>query len=57
MGFTKKNKKSIVMNKMQIDSGYPQDIFAKPIPHKDLDYVEDNKKNLKNFFKDRLPHD
>lgn len=57
MSFTKKNKKSILMNKMQIDSGYPQDIFAKQIPHKDLDYVEDNKKNLKNFFKDRLPHD
>ncbi len=43
------------MNKMLVDSGYPQDVFVKNISHKSQDFIEDNKKNLKNFFKDRLP--
>jgi len=43
------------MNNLQIDSGYPQDVFVKNAPHKSHDYIQDNKKNLKNFFKDRLP--
>ena len=29
--FHKNIKKSIIMNKIQIDSGYPQDIFAKVV--------------------------
>ena len=55
--YTKKEHKKIMLNKVLIDSGYPQDVFATNPDPKNHNYVEDNKKNLKNFFKDRLPED
>lgn len=56
--YSKKSKKIFILNKLQIDSGYPQEILAKDHRGKSVDnYIESNKKNLKNFFKDRLPED
>jgi hypothetical protein len=53
--YSKAENTSIIMNKILVDSGYPQDVFFKNISHKSQDFIEDNKKNLKNFFKERLP--
>ena len=43
--------KKAILTKLSNDSGYPQDILNYPISsHPPQDYLNDNKKNLKNFF-------
>ncbi len=37
--YRKTNKKNVLLNRVNIDSGYPQDIFAKITPHRNMDYV------------------
>jgi hypothetical protein len=50
----KRNNKNISLNKVAIDSGYPQDIFTRLTPHKNHDYLEENKNSLKRNTIDRV---
>lgn len=50
------NPNTIFSHKLTTDSGYPQQVLiSHPIPSKPKNYLQQNKKNLKNFFKERLP--
>ena len=50
-------KKKSILTKLTNDSGYPQELlplrgYSMPCSK---NYLEQNKNNLKNFFKDRIP--
>ena len=48
--------KKAILTKLNNDSGYPQKILnPSDSPSTRQNYLEDNKKNLKNFFTDRIP--
>jgi hypothetical protein len=46
-----------ILTKLSNDSGYPQGILDSSLPSspRENNFVEENKKNLKNFFKERIP--
>jgi len=50
-------KTNPLLNRLHNDSGYPEEFLKTPIvkPHKN--YLSENKKGLKNFFSDRIPHE
>ena len=49
-------KKKSILTKLNSDSGYPQDVLqCKGMSLKNSNFIEQNKKNLKNFFKERIP--
>ena len=50
------NRKNPAYNKLFNDIGYPQEILVHDLTMaSNKNYVKENKKNLKNFFKERLP--
>lgn len=56
--YKSQSKTNPLFNKLSQDAGYPQEVFNhSTISHnrKIKNYLEDNKKNLRNFFNDRLP--
>lgn len=45
-------KQKPILTKLNSDSGYPQEILQSQFNSpRDSNYIEENKKNLKNFFK------
>lgn len=50
-------KTNPLLNKLHNDSGYPQDVLTHntSLIERRKNYVNENKKNLKNFFAERLP--
>lgn len=49
-------KKKPILTKLNNDSGYPQDLLhVKGDSFSHNNYVQSNKHNLKNFFKERIP--
>jgi hypothetical protein len=56
--YKSQSKTNPLFNKLQNDSGYPQDILKgsrTSLLNKNKNYLNMNKKNLKNFFSERLP--
>lgn len=56
--YKSQTKTNPLLNKLSQDAGYPQDVFNhSTISHNRTirNYLEENKKNLRNFFSDRLP--
>ncbi len=56
--YRSQTKTNPFLNNLNQDAGYPQDVL---VNHSTItcrtqkNYLKDNKKNLKNFFSDRLP--
>ena len=49
-------KQNPILTKLSADSGYPQDILLlHDQSPESSNYIEENKQNLKNFFKERIP--
>jgi hypothetical protein len=56
--YRSQTKTNPFLNNLNQDAGYPQDVLVNTISNSDKmekNYLEDNMKNLKNFFSDRLP--
>ena len=56
--YRSQTKTNPFLNNLNQDAGYPQDVLVNTISINDKqekNYLEDNMKNLKNFFSDRLP--
>lgn len=56
--YRSQTKTNPFLNNLNQDAGYPQDVLINTISINDKqqkNYLEDNMKNLKNFFSDRLP--
>ena len=54
--YRSQSKTNPLFNKLNGDTGYPQEMFASISSiSSEKNYLNDNKKNLKNFFADRLP--
>lgn len=61
--YKSQNKTNFLLHKLEEDAGYPQPILNHSDPffstrhsfHSTVDHISENKKNLKNFFKERIP--
>lgn len=54
--YKSQTKTNPLLTKLNHDAGYPQSMLSeRPHSTETKNYLEMNKKNLKNFFSDRLP--